>query len=249
MNKYAHIPSEHAKALAVKALREEEHRQACDIQSNSKLLTLPREIRDRIWEEAVTGNIIHVTRAPDRLAKRKRTTHRSSTTPKRKQKYTFHTCNSPLGLKSSASPPGQGDHSQCTTSGPSDYPNLNLVCKQMYHELPELTATIFSKDAFQFADLESAEEYLFQLEEDQRASISHLRIALPYALTVGLNQDWRQHWRYSANQPNIWNSWMAICNYFSNPWDRETVSHSIILLYDSVFSNSKLTIQASHDAP
>jgi hypothetical protein len=225
------VPSEHAKALAVKARQEEEHRQACDLQSNSKLLTLPREIRDRIWEEAAAGNIIHVARASDQPAKRKRITHRSSRTPKRKHKYTFHTCVSPLGLKSTASAPGHGDHSECTSTGPSDYPSINLVCKQMYHELSNLTSTIFSKDALQFSDLETADEYLFELEEDQRASIGHLRIAIPYALTsAGVLQDWTQHWRFSNHQPNLWNSWKAICNYFSNPWDRETVSHSIIFL-------------------
>jgi hypothetical protein len=217
---YLRIQPETAKSLIAKLKQDEDHRLACDAQSSSKLLSLPREVRDRIWEEVLNGNIIHITRVPERPSKRQKTDRISI--PKKPPKYTFHMCRSPLGLASSASPPGQHDHSTCSVTGKSDYPNLNLVCKQMYHELPDLTTTFFSQDALQFADLDTADEFLFGIEEDQRASISHLRIAVPYALTY-------MHTTYSSLDEkfsDVHKAWRGICNYFSNQWDRETVSSS-----------------------
>lgn len=47
--------------------------------------------------------------------------------------------------------------------------------KQIRLELPKAEVTFFSKNALQFVDLITAEEFLFGLMELQRASINHLR--------------------------------------------------------------------------
>jgi hypothetical protein len=199
-----------AKASAISAAEIETHRQACDRQSASRLLTLPREIRDKIWEEVVTGNIIHISTSSDIHVKRGR-----SGRPKR-PKWQYYICVASKGLKSSVCQPGSGDHRDCPTSGPSNYAIIHLVCKQIHMEL-DSARTFFSHNALQFADLDIAYKYLFGLQEDDRASITHLRFLIRYTL---MSVDYR-----SYHHPGMVREWYALCNYFSNIWDRKTVRY------------------------
>ena len=95
-------------------------------------------------------------------------------------------------------------------TGPSDYPNIRLVCKQLLLELPfpDAETLFFSRNAFQFADLKTADAFLFGLSEPQRSSITHLKLAIPE--NIG------SHEHYGL--------WLGILNYFSNPWERKSVS-------------------------
>jgi hypothetical protein len=43
-------------------------------------------------------------------------------------------------------------------------------------ELPNIVDTLYSRNALQFPDLETAEKSLFLIHEDDRARITHLRI-------------------------------------------------------------------------
>jgi len=187
------------------------HRQACERQSDSRLLTLPREIRDKIWEDVVTGNVIHVSTSSEIHHVKRRRPGR----PKR-PRWIYHSCMASKGLESSACPPGSGDHIHCLSSGPSNYAIIHLVCKQIHIEL-DSADTFFSHNALQFADLHVAYKYLFGLREDDRAAITHLRLSIPYSLTTVRVERYHHY----GNFPE----WHAICNYFSNPWDRRTVRH------------------------
>ncbi|KAN0104451.1 hypothetical protein V8E51_010196 [Hyaloscypha variabilis] len=202
-------PEATAKASAISAAEIETHRQACDRQSASRLLTLPREIRDKIWEEVVTGNIIHISTSSDIHVKRGR-----SGRPKR-PKWQYYICVASKGLKSSVCQPGSGDHRDCPTSGPSNYAIIHLICKQIHMEL-DSARTFFSHNALQFADLDIAYKYLFGLQEDDRASITHLRFLIRYTL---MSVDYR-----SYHHPGMVREWYALCNYFSNIWDRKTLN-------------------------
>ncbi|KAE9363454.1 hypothetical protein N431DRAFT_389336 [Stipitochalara longipes BDJ] len=201
-------PEATAKAKAISAVGIETHRQACEGQSDSRLLTLPREIRDKIWKEVVTGNVIHISTSSDIHVKRGR-----SGRPKRPH-WQYYSCMASKGLRSSVCPPGSGDHLNCPTSGPSNYAIIHLVCKQIHMEL-DSAGTFFSHNALQFADLAVAYKYLFGLREDDRASITHLRLLIPYSL---MSMDHR-----SYHHPGKVSEWHAICNYFSNIWDRKTL--------------------------
>jgi hypothetical protein len=192
-------PRETARARAIEAARSETHKAACERQSSSPLLRLPRELRDKIWEDACVGNIIHVSPNP---------TSKSDQTC---SKYRYHSCVSPKGLQSLACPPGIGDHINCSTTDGNSCVDLRLVCKQIYLELSDLNTNFFSQSAFQFATLRQAEDFLFGISEEQRAAITHLRLAIPHEIV-------QNKWTAECK------SWVAINNYFSNPWDRKTVS-------------------------
>lgn len=202
--------TEAERANAISAADREAHRQACERQSDSRLLSLPREIRDKIWEEVVTGNVIHISTSSEIHFKRG-----WSGRPKRPH-WHYHSCMAPKELNSSACPPGSGDHINCPTAGPSNYAIIHLVCKQIHMELDSASA-FFSRNALQFADLDVACKYLFGLREDDRAAITHLRLSIPYSLT---RLEYGSYLR-----PGKVTEWQAICNYFSNIWDRKTVSH------------------------
>ena len=178
------------------------HQEACQRQSTSQLLRLPRELRDKIWDEVNIGNIIHV----------------SSTTVSAPFNFQLHYCRAPRGLQSSACPPGIGDHADCVITGSGQPWILKGVCKQIQLELPDSVpgseVTFFSNNAFQFANLPVAEEYLFGLTEAQRAAITHLRFALPCSLSPAPPDE--------LVSPDC-TAWQSIVNYFSNPWDRNCV--------------------------
>ncbi|KAF7863167.1 hypothetical protein EAF04_007250 [Stromatinia cepivora] len=175
--------------------RQRDHIRACEVQSKSALLRLPREIRDTIWKDVVSGNIVHISRDVESSS------------------YCYHSCVAPNGLKSSACPSGEGDHAQCATTGRSDFPSYRLICKQINLELPDARGTFFSKSAFHFDDLVDAEEYLFGLKERDRAAITHLRLPIPYSLST----------KHEDSGPEF-QAWEAIMNYFSCPWARETLN-------------------------
>ncbi|TVY49481.1 hypothetical protein LOCC1_G000598 [Lachnellula occidentalis] len=188
-------PAQNAQVLAAQAERDEAHRKACERQSNSPLLTLPREIRDKIWDEVILGNVVHIS--PRRAGWLRRNSG----------KFCFHACRAEKGAGSSACPPGVGDHANCSTTGPSNYVDIRLACKQLLLELPDSETTFFSQTAFQFADLETADAFLFGLSEPQRSSITHLKLAVPYNLAG--DKDYKL--------------WTGIINYFSNPWERKSL--------------------------
>ncbi|EDN93875.1 predicted protein [Sclerotinia sclerotiorum 1980 UF-70] len=175
-----------------------DHIRACEVQSKSTLLRLPREIRDTIWKDVVSENIVHISRDANSSS------------------YSFHSCVAPNGLKSSACPSGKGDHTQCATTGPSDFPSYRLICKQINLELPDARGTLFSKSVFHFDDLVDAEEYLFGLKERDRAAITHLRLPIPYSLST----------KHEDSGPEF-QAWEAIINYFSCPWVRETLNLNV----------------------
>jgi hypothetical protein len=203
-----------AKAEKAREKQDAAEKSACEIQSASTLLTLPRELRDKIWDFVSTDNIIHISQGIETQAKRRGRNVR-------RKKYNFYMCSSPYGYASTACPPGMGDHTYCSTSGGSNYGDWRLACRQMYLEIPYIKGDFLVKNALQFADLETADAFLFNLKEVNRASITHLRISVPYSLTTTGNID-----RYeSATSP-----WVAICNYFSNPWDRKTVCFHLHLV-------------------
>ncbi|KAH8659127.1 hypothetical protein BGZ60DRAFT_118084 [Tricladium varicosporioides] len=203
-------PKQYAQVISSQRALNEAHRIACETQTDSAILRLPRELRDKIWQEASSANVIHVSRRPAGPAGRSKTWF--GRRPRKASKYQFHICRAPNALQTSACPPGIGDHSNCCTDGHADdVPSIKLVCKQIYLELQNDEITFYSKNAFQFADLEVAEDFLFGLSERRRESITHLRLALPYRLkefTTPLK-------RYKA--------WNSIMNYFSNPWDRRSL--------------------------
>ncbi|TEY64470.1 hypothetical protein BOTCAL_0147g00110 [Botryotinia calthae] len=183
------------------AERQAAHIRACEAQSESALLHLPREIRDTIWKDVVQGNIVHISRVDD--------TSSSTVTP---SSYKYHSCVATKGLKSSACPSGEGDHALCARTSRSDFPSYRLVCKQMNLELPDARETFFAKNALHFDNLLDAEEFLFGLEECDRAAITHLRLPVPYSLAM---KSYAEGIEFSA--------WEAIMNYFSCPWARETL--------------------------
>ncbi|KUJ10242.1 uncharacterized protein LY89DRAFT_254763 [Mollisia scopiformis] len=199
------FPKQIAKAEEARIEQEETHRIACEIQSESRLLTLPREIRDKIWEEAVIGQVIHISHTEAHSPKRRRPGR-----PKR-AKFLYHACKA--GLHSSACPPGQGDHINCSTDGPSDFHGISLVCRQVYLELPA-SDSMLSNNALQFSDLNTADRFLFGLDEDIRASVTHLKLAVPYSLTGRI---------YPLYGVAMADPWQSICNYYSNPWDRKSL--------------------------
>jgi hypothetical protein len=94
-----------------------------------------------------------------------------------------------------------------TQTGPSNHPNIRLICKQALLELPDAETTFFSENAIQFADLETADAFLFDLTEPQRSAIPHLRLAIPFNIATR----------------GTFELWQGILNYFSNPWERQTV--------------------------
>lgn len=176
--------------------RQEEHVKACLVQTGSPLLRLPREIRDNIWSEVISGNIAHVNKDPV------------------SGKFSYHRCLAPNAFKSSVCPPGTGDHARCSTSGPSSFAGFRRICKQIYLELPDSRKTLFAQNALAFSDLEDAEEFLFSLDECDRAAITHLRLSVP-----------RQVWTAANSDTNLssFRAWEHINNYFSCPWDRKSV--------------------------
>jgi hypothetical protein len=192
---------------------------ACEAQSASPLLTLPRELRDKIWDLVTVGNVIHVSQITKDHPKRR---GRNS----RIKKYSLHMCTSPQGYNSVACPPGTGDHALCVTSGQSNYGDWRAACKQMCMEIPRTwnREGALARNALQFADLETAQSFVFGLQEEDRASISHLRLAVPYSIT-------HSHPQLSAAPDLI--PWYSICNYFSNPWDRKSVCHPPCMSYSS----------------
>lgn len=103
-------PAQNAHVFAAQAEREEAHRLACEQQSQSPLLSLPREIRDKIWDEVKRGNVVHVSP--------KLNGSRQAFFSKRRRKarsYCFHACRAENGAESSACPPGVADHAHCQT--------------------------------------------------------------------------------------------------------------------------------------
>lgn len=114
-------------------------------------------------------------------------------------------------------PKGPPKHSMCGWYGRSrkllhrwtkKSHSISLVYKQIYTELPK-SSFIMSQNALQFSNLVTAEEYLFGLDENIRASITHLRLAVPYSLTTP------QYLPYYRDG-NI-DEWRGIFNYSSNP--------------------------------
>ncbi|TVY19222.1 hypothetical protein LARI1_G002188 [Lachnellula arida] len=191
-------PAQNSQVLAAQAKRDEAHRRACKQQSSSPLLTLPREIRDKIWDEAILGNVVHVS------SRRARWSSLG-------MEFFFHACRAEKGAGSLACPPGVGDHADCSTTGPSNYPDIRLACKQLLLELPDAETTFFSKTAFQFADLKTADAFLFGLSEPQRSSITHLKLAVLHNVTSDEFSD------------ENYELWIGILNYFSNPWERKSL--------------------------
>lgn len=207
----------------------------CGVQ-NSRLLSLPREIRDNIWEEVVTANIFHISKIQDadgetETAETQETEgtqesgeieeNVSPTSRQRPIRYQYHACRSHNGSSSSACPAAMGDHIECLNSGPSKHPwcpAINLVCKQILLELPKSKGTLFSENALQFDNLQTAESFLFGLSEPQRSSIQHLKLAIPLDLVYT--------YEYNYQKPEFARSWTAIMNYFSVPWRRRSVCHS-----------------------
>ncbi|CZR62441.1 uncharacterized protein PAC_12338 [Phialocephala subalpina] len=196
-----------AKAENAKIAQEVAHRAACEFQTKFRLLTLPRELRDKIWAEVVTGNIIHISKGYEHDSKRLCRGH------PRRAKFFYHACVASNGLRSTACPAGKGDRVDCSTDGPSGHCGISLVCKQISMELPKF-GSMLSRNALQFSNLITAEEYLFGLDENTRASITHLRLAVTYALTT---LQYLHHYRDGAM-----GGWRGILNYFSNPWDTKT---------------------------
>ncbi|KAF7936604.1 uncharacterized protein EAE97_007970 [Botrytis byssoidea] len=183
------------------AERQAAHIRACEAQSKSTLLCLPREIRDAIWNDVVQGNIVHISRIDVEDASS------SSSTP-----FKYHSCVATTGLKSSACPAREGDHALCARTGRSDFPSYRLVCKQMNLELPEARAAFFANNALHFDNAEDAEEFIFGLKERDRAAITHLRFPVPYSLAM-----------VDYNEGMNFRAWEAIMNYFSCPWARATL--------------------------
>lgn len=196
---------------------------AFEAQSASPLLRLPREIRDKIWGLVTTNNIIHVSQSIEEQPKRRRANVR-------RHGYHFHMCTSPKGYSSIACPPGVGDHAQCSTSGDANYGNWRAACKQMLFEMPNVQRDALAKNALQFADLDIAAAFLFGLKEENRERITHLRLAVPYS-TMNLKKP-------SSDECSAMCPWYAICNYFSNPWDRKTVSFAHPLTFRCQCSKS-----------
>ncbi|KAF7926883.1 uncharacterized protein EAE98_006267 [Botrytis deweyae] len=190
--------------IIASAERQAAHVRACEAQSDSPLLRLPREIRDAIWNEVVRGNIVHISRIDGVDA---------SSSSSASTSFQYHSCVATTGLKSSACPAGEGDHALCARSRRSDFPSYRLVCRQMNLELPEARATFFAKNALHFDNVEDAEEFLFGLKECDRAAITHIRLPVSYWLAMKDHDEGRREFR----------AWEAIMNYFSCPWARETL--------------------------
>jgi hypothetical protein len=191
------FPEQRKLVIEREAKRISDHQLACEKQAGSPLLNLPRELRDTIWTEAMTGNVFHIT--PAKKSKR---------SPR--GRFRVYYCSAPGGLSSSACPPGTGDHIKCSSKGPSQISNLKTVCKQVLLELPSTSGSIFSGNAFQFSDVRVAENFLFGISEPERAAITHLRFALPSEPTHN-------------DRTTVVSAWESICNYFSNPWTRKCV--------------------------
>lgn len=133
-------------------------------------------------------------------------------------RYQYQACRSHNGNSSSACPAGMGDHIECLDSDPVEHPrcpSINLVCKQILLELPKSNGSFFSENAFQFANLQTAESFLFGLTEPQRSSIQHLKLTVPLDLVY--------KYEYNYEEPELARSWTAIMNYFSFPWRRRCV--------------------------
>ncbi|KAG9230793.1 hypothetical protein BJ875DRAFT_430991 [Amylocarpus encephaloides] len=207
-------PKQYIEVQGLEAERRTRHRLACQRQSGSLLLTLPREIRDKIWKEAISANVIHVSA-------KKNVTNLHSFPRKRPlaQSYSFHECHAPNGLLSSACPPGKVDHRNCHTTNRGNVFGITLVCRQILAELPDIETTFFTRNAFQFEDPLDAEDFLFGLSEPQRESITHLRFALPQDFVTDL---W-DGYGLEAKMVPIHAAWQPIVNYFSNPWDRKSL--------------------------
>lgn len=205
----ARIQVEEAKKEALRKIasveRQAAHIRACEAQSKSALLRLPREIRDTIWNDVVQGNIVHISRIGVEDAS-------SSSSSSSSSSFKYHSCVATEGLKSSACPAGEGDHALCARTSPSDFPSYRWVCKQMNLELPEARATFFAKNALHFDNAEDAEEFIFGLKERDRAAITHVRFPVSYTLAM---KDLILDMEFKA--------WEAIMNYFSCPWARATV--------------------------
>ncbi|TGO59190.1 hypothetical protein BCON_0047g00280 [Botryotinia convoluta] len=106
------------------AERQAAHIRACEAQSKSALLRLPREIRDTIWKDVVQGNIVHISRVEDASS--------SSSTS-----FKYHSCVATNGLKSSACPAGEGDHALCARTSRSDFPSYRLDAEEFIFGLKE----------------------------------------------------------------------------------------------------------------
>lgn len=189
---------------AVMAAREHAHQLAFERQSGCRLLRLPLEIREKIWHEVLTGNVIHISKKPNQTS-----SHSSA--------FSHNYCRCPDMLSSSAAPAGKSDHANCIYYGLSNFGSIRLTCKQIRMELPDsLEDLLYSQNALHFNSLEEANEYLFGLSERRRCIITYLRFSVPDCFGSSIFKDEAVYWH-----------WLGLMNYFSCPWDRETVSPSV----------------------
>lgn len=134
------------------------------------LLNLPRELREIIWQKVFTGEVLHVSRDNSESSK-----------------FIYHICDSPQPWSSSACPLGTADHKTCyTATSKSLDMSLLQVCKQITADISSLHArtSFFSRNAFQFSDVSTAAVYIFNLDEEDRAAITDLRLALPHPYDI-----------------------------------------------------------------
>ena len=201
-----------ANVSAARAESERQHKAACELQLASPLLTLPRELRDKIWEECLNGNIIHVAPSGERKGE--------------KEEWGYHLCRSEKGLESSACPAGMGDHGMCETGGENTFVNLRRVCRQMFLEMrgweDGMDGGFWRENAVQFSSLRDAGRWLFGIHEERRRRLGRVRIALPAGGRWGGDAEGDED-EMQDGEGRI-GKWEAICNYFSNPWDRTSVS-------------------------
>ncbi|RQM07920.1 hypothetical protein DH86_00000793, partial [Scytalidium sp. 3C] len=113
----------------------------------------------------------------------------------------------------SAAPAGKSDHANCIYYGLSNFGSIRLTCKQIRMELPDsLEDLLYSQNALHFNSLEEANEYLFGLSERRRCIITYLRFSVPDCFGSSIFKDEAVYWH-----------WLGLMNYFSCPWDRETL--------------------------
>lgn len=155
------------------------------------------------------NNVIHISKSDGHPLKRRR-----ELTWERQHRWNIDLCVSDKGLDSIASPPEVSDHAKCTTGGEGQYGSWMAACKQMSLEMSGMSRDMLSKNALQFADLDTADLFLFGLSEENRASITHLRLAVPHSII---------HNRKELVHDGYDGPWNSICNYFSNPWGHKSV--------------------------
>lgn len=199
-------------------------------QSKSKLLTLPKEVRQLVIGHISTGNVIHVSerRSPHGPDYRE---------PASRRKYNYNFCVAPQS--SLARPAGQNDYQTWTIKWKSDISNLKQICRLIYFDTLSYYTDkqkapmdiLVQENALQFSNLTVASEWLFSMPEYLRSSVGHLRIAMPYfnVLDDQMRDLERGKSSSSGDAPerdmDEGDHWEALCNYLSNPWTRESVSH------------------------